>query len=90
MNSLEFVLSFQNNTWFCKNDFIQCKADELHVLDQNLKNELINRGYKGKYLIKFHFDFDVFPIWMRQYMPHYFNRKFIINLTQNNTYESVK
>ncbi len=90
MSTLEFELSFRNNRWFCKNNQLVCEAGDLHLLDEKLKEALISLGYKGNYQIKYHFDFDVFPLWMRQYMPHYFNRNFEINLTQNNNYESSK
>jgi hypothetical protein len=81
METLEMILGFKENKWYCKDSNFYCEADELSQIDELLKQKL-TPYYSGRQVqINLLFDFDSFPLWMRQYMPHYFNRKFIINLT---------
>ncbi len=90
MHSLEFILGFKENKWFCSHETIYCEAEELKDLEMKIAEELRPAFPNQKIEITYLFDFDSFPLWMRQYMPHYFNRKFIINLKKSNLYESVK
>jgi len=69
-----FTLTFKNNQWFCYNDDIQLVADNLDDVDNQIEVFLKNKYNNTNIDVAMHFDFDSFPIWMRQYMPHYFNR----------------
>jgi len=91
MKTLEFSLGFKEDRWFCSNSGLHCEASELNELDNLLIEKLREHYPNQKIQIKYYFDFNSFPLWMRQYMPHYFNRNFTVNLIKNNnTYESVK
>ncbi len=76
----EFILSFQQGAWICKQDAFRCYTESLDELDEILLQKFKQAGYKGKIEIKYLFDFDAFPVWMRQYMPHYFNRKITLTI----------
>ena len=90
MKLIELALGYRNDKWYCSNSQIYCEANELHELDK-LLIKILSPIYPGIEIeIKYLFDFDSFPLWMRQYMPHYFNRKFILKLKQNTDYESNK
>jgi hypothetical protein len=80
MIHLDFKLHCKNNTWLCQNEQIKLEAQELEDLDSQIKHFLQKTYQKGAFSIKYYFDFDDFPLWMRQYMPHYFNRNLIIKL----------
>ncbi len=75
-----YQLSFKDNQWVCYNSDFTCTANELKDIDNQIINDIKTNNIKGMYQIEIHFDFDVFPVWMRQYMPHYFNRKFTVEL----------
>ena len=74
MLSTDFTISFKNDKWICNQDKFNCKAHTLDEIDKIVLNKFRNEGLKGKINISYHFDFNSFPLWMRQYMPHYFNR----------------
>ena len=76
---LIFTLSFSKNQWICYNKSIKITADSLDEVDENIELYIKNSYEKGIFNIKIFFDFDRFPEWHRQYMPHYFNRNFTIN-----------
>ncbi len=77
---LAYNLSYNNNKWYCKNNDFQCTSTELEEIDDQIYNHIKSNNKEGKYQIDLLFDFDSFPLWMRQYMPHYFNRTFTIEL----------
>lgn len=83
MKSFEFVLKYENDEWVCENPDFSFQSKELMDIDRLLKNKLSEYHPGETVEIALLFDFDSFPLWMRQYMPHYFNRKFKLNLTQN-------
>jgi len=80
MTQIDLQLQYQNDEWLCHNDQFSIKAKELDDIDTGIKNYLKQNFDKGHFSINFFFDFADFPLWMRQYMPHYFNRNLIINL----------
>ena len=80
MTTIDFQLGYQNNLWHCHNKQISIYADELSDLDTKIKDYLTKTYQQGQFKVKFYFDFDNFPLWMRQYMPHYFNRETIYEL----------
>ncbi len=80
MTSIDLQLDFQDNRWHCYNEQIDIYSDELTGLDKKIKNYLTKTYQQGQFKIKYYFDFDNFPLWMRQYMPHYFNREIIYEL----------
>jgi len=71
---LEFTLSFTGNQWICYNNEKHFSVDSLEELDRSIQNYLQQNYHSGTYNVKMFFDFDRFPHWHRQYMPHYFNR----------------
>jgi len=73
---LDFTLSFTDSQWVCYNDALHIVADSLDEIDDVIKKHLDNTYSNGEFRIKMFFDFDRFPRWHRQYMPHYFNRDF--------------
>jgi len=79
MKHLDFKLGYKNFTWQCNNENVTLEAGELSDLDKQIKQYIVNNFEKGIFNINFYFDFADFPLWMRQYMPHYFNRNLIIN-----------
>lgn len=74
MKQLGFTLSFEKNQWLCYNDSFSISADSLDGIDMQIEKYLKKHYSKQQIEVSMHFDFDRFPIWMRQYMPHYFNR----------------
>jgi hypothetical protein len=74
MIQIQFTLSFDKNLWVCYNNQVKLVADSLDEIDDKLETFIKNKYQKGNFEIDMHFDFDKFPTWMRQYMPHYFNR----------------
>ncbi len=77
---IDFTLSFDNKQWVCYNNQIKIVADSLDIIDAKIEDFLNNNYTKQKIEVAMHFDFDRFPIWMRQYMPHYFNRNMIFEI----------
>ncbi len=75
MKAVECHISFTANQWVCKNKAINILADSLDEMDKKLKNELQKIYSDQEITVQMYFDFDRFPTWMRQYMPHYFNRR---------------
>ncbi len=78
----EFTLSFTENQWICFNNDTQIQADSLDEIDEKLEHYLILKYKKGIIKVAMFFDFDRFPQWHRQYMPHYFNRSLTFNLNK--------
>jgi len=78
---LNFTISFTENQWICYNDSIEVKADSLEEIDDNLEKYLKSTYQNSIIEVTMFFDFDRFPHWHRQYMPHYFNRNLTFNLT---------
>lgn len=78
---LNFTLSFSDNQWVCFSNSVRLSADSLDELDDCIENHLRNEYQAGDFKIKMFFDFDYFPRWHRQYMPHYFNREINFSLT---------
>jgi len=80
MTSLNFDLNFDRTHWICSNSDVSLRADSLENLDAKIKNYLQKKYKKGNFKVKMFFDFDRFPLWMRQYMAHYFNRELTYQL----------
>ncbi len=80
MMQLDFKLHYKDKQWLCENNRLTFKAKELEEIDMLIKDYLIKTYKKGDFKINFYFDFEAFPLWMRQYMPHYFNRKLTIKI----------
>lgn len=78
---LSFTLSFSENQWVCATDSTRIMADSLDEIDDAVETYIRKHYQKGDYLVKMFFDFDSFPRWHRQYMPHYFNREINFSLT---------
>ena len=77
---LVFTLSFSENQWICYNNDFKIKADTLDDIDTGIEKRLRLTYQTGTINVKMFFDFDRFPQWHRQYMPHYFNRDLTFNL----------
>ena len=80
MKSINFDLNFDQTHWICSNTDISLRADSLENLDAEIKNYLQKKYKKGDFKVKMFFDFERFPLWMRQYMAHYFNRELTYQL----------
>ena len=80
MMEIDIQLGYQNNLWHCHNDQINIYSDDLSEMDAKIKDYLKKKYKQGLFKVKFYFDFDNFPLWMRQYMPHYFNRETVYEL----------
>jgi len=80
MKQLEFHLSFLQTQWICTGNDISISADSLDQIDELLQQKLEEKYKNTNINVKMYFDFDRFPTWMRQYMPHYFNRSIVYNL----------
>ncbi len=80
MKQLNLTLHYHQYEWIVQNDQLKFKARELDELDAKIKNYLTQQNWHGQVEINFYFDFENFPRWMRQYMPHYFNKRLILNL----------
>lgn len=78
---LNYTLSFSDNQWVCFSKSVHLFADSLEELDDCIEKHLRKQYQKGQFKIKMFFDFDYFPTWHRQYMPHYFNREIHFSLT---------
>lgn len=76
----DFVLRFFNNKWVCEDDTLKITADSLEDIDDKLEEILKQKFSNIKVEVIMYFDFDYFPDWHRQYMPHYFNRNWTIDL----------
>ena len=81
---LDFTLSFTDTQWICYNDSFKASANSLDEIDNQIEIYLRNKHLDGVFNIKMYFDFDRFPVWHRQYMPHYFNRSITFNLNKEN------
>lgn len=80
---LEFTLSFTDNLWICHHPLVELYADSLEEMDDNIKEFLKKHFENGEFDVYMYFDFNSFPQWYRQYMPHYFNRKLTFTLSEN-------
>ena len=80
MTQKEYTLTFSENQWICYNDTSKFYANSLDEIDEKIEHYLKVTLKKGIVEITMFFDFDRFPTWHRQYMPHYFNRDLIIKL----------
>jgi len=80
MKPLDFDLSFDQTHWIASNHEVSLKAENLDELDLKIKQYLSGKYTTGQYTVKMYFDFDRFPLWMRQYMAHYFNRELTYQL----------
>jgi hypothetical protein len=80
MIPVEFHLNYSQTQWIATRDDIRINAGSLDELDKQIKDYLHHKYKKGKFVVKMYFDFDRFPTWMRQYMPHYFNRELTYQL----------
>lgn len=76
---LNFTLKFAD-TWIAENEEIRAEGSSLEELDRNLAEKLRRAGYKGKLDIFMKFDYSTIPAWMRQFHPHYFNRRVVLEI----------
>lgn len=76
-----FTLSFSETQWICYNDSFRIVADSLEEIDAGIEKYFRDTNTNGTISIKMFFDFDRFPAWHRQYMPHYFNRSYSLHLS---------
>jgi len=79
---IEFTLSFTKDKWICFDNTIELTANSLDELDISIATYLKSKYKKGIIDVALFFDFDRFPQWHRQYMPHYFNRSITFNLNE--------
>jgi len=77
---IDLTLSFDQFKWICYHKKARFEADSLEDLDLQIKKYLSDTTNSKRVEARFLFDFDKFPTWMRQYMPHYFNKNIIYNL----------
>ncbi len=77
---IDFTLSFEGYKWICYHQEQRFVADSLDDLDQQVKKYLSKTVTSRKVEAHFLFDFDKFPVWMRQYMSHYFNKNIVYTL----------
>ena len=80
MKTFELALYFKDLKWMAQNKEVSFESSELQELDGQIKKYLHQKNIKGQIKVSYYFDFDNFPRWMRQYMPHYFNRQLIFTL----------
>jgi hypothetical protein len=80
MIPVEFHLNFTRTQWVASRDNVRIVAGDLDELDSKIKDFLRDTYHTGSFVVKMYFDFDRFPTWMRQYMPHYFNRELTYQL----------
>jgi len=80
--SQEYTLTFSENQWICYDDTIKVVADSLEEIDEKIEAHLKKTIQNAVVDVAMFFDFDRFPAWHRQYMPHYFNRNWTINLNK--------
>ncbi len=76
--NINFTLSHDGIDWICQNSIIKVKGNNFAALDTNLCKELkqIPEYETVKEVeVLMNFDYSTIPLWLRQYMAHYFNRK---------------
>ncbi len=78
---LEFDLGFDGSSWICRNESYEFKAPELEELDEQIIRLLKTGNQGNSCTVRMHFDMRDIPAWIHQYMPHYFNREFTVQLT---------
>lgn len=74
---LEFILTHDGKNWIARRETITIEAPSLEKLDIELQKTLrkkccLKEHREKKVLMTF--DNATIPHWIRQYMPHYFNR----------------
>ena len=77
---LDYTISFTENQWICYADSTEITANSLDELDDGIATYLQTTYKTGVIEVNLFFDFDRFPTWHSQYMPHYFNRSLTFNL----------
>lgn len=80
MKQLDFTITFDQTDWICYDQHFRIQADTLDQIDEQLETHLQKKYPPGNYQVNMFFDFESFPTWHRQYMPHYFNRELYFNL----------
>jgi len=77
---LELLLRHDGTRWIASNDVLSVAALSLKDLDAAVESTLRASGsFSGRQKVLMTFDNGTIPQWIRQYMPHYFNR--IIEVT---------
>jgi len=74
---LEFILTHDGENWIAKGGTITIHGSSLEELDLELGKKLREKCYLKEHQEKkvlMTFDNATIPHWIRQYMPHYFNR----------------
>jgi len=74
---VELKLIHDGHEWIVSNDDFKAAGKTFEALDTSLINALRDSGNfeKGSVVKVFMgYDFDTFPVWLRQYHSHYFNR----------------
>ncbi len=77
---IDFTLAFDGLQWVCKHEGWEVTAGKLDELDDKLVSRIGEQFGTGRYHIDMHFDMRDIPRWLHQYMPHYFNRKLVIEI----------
>ena len=77
---LDFVLQYEDAEWICRHGTQVIKSSELDDLDESLFHFIKKKYPAGRYQVNIQFDMSSIPRWLHQYMPHYFNRKLIVEI----------
>jgi hypothetical protein len=80
VRGLDFVLGYEDAAWTCRHEEEVIKKSELDDLDEILLQFIKKKYPAGLYQVNMHFDMQNIPRWLHQYMPHYFNRKLIVEV----------
>ncbi|ACV68255.1 conserved hypothetical protein [Desulfohalobium retbaense DSM 5692] len=74
---IEMVLRHDGANWIASNEHVTASGDSLEDLDVAVTRTIKGHGsYQGTgtHRVWMYFDNSTLPGWIRQYMPHYFNR----------------
>lgn len=79
--NIEIMLSFSGNQWVASANAQEFKAASLPELERMLEFHYRNESGKqsgNKTVLHLRCNLDMLPDWIRQYHPHYFNRKLVL------------
>ncbi len=74
---LELNLIHDGEQWVGRHADFTVAAPDLFLLEEKVRQALVGSGrYPGgsRVTVFMGYDFDSFPVWLRQYHSHYFNR----------------
>lgn len=80
---IETRLTDNGAQWIVEGEGFAVTGRDFDELDANLREALIETGRFAegtKVAVFMGYGFDNIPVWLRQYMPHYFNRRVTIDL----------